>query len=112
MNHDTQIVKGILEGCLLKIIEEEAVYGYGAVEKLNRIGFEVNEATVYPILSRLQNKGYLEVEKRLSPLGPARKYYFLTEQGDEYLRAFRKTWTKISRIVDAVMGGERHDPSR
>ena len=40
---------------------------------------------------RLQNKGYLEVEKRLSPLGPARKYYFLTEQGNEYLRGrFKK----------------------
>ncbi|MCL5072542.1 MAG: PadR family transcriptional regulator [Actinobacteria bacterium] len=55
MENDTQIVKGILEGCILKITKNEEIYGYKAVEKLNTLGFEVNEATVYPILTRLQN---------------------------------------------------------
>lgn len=109
MINDTQIVKGILEGCLLKIVEHESIYGYGAVEKLNALGFEVNEATVYPILSRLQSKGLLSVDMRASPLGPSRKYYSLTKQGRTYLRDFEQTWHKINAIVNAIVEGDSYD---
>ncbi len=109
MNNDTQIVKGILEGCLLKILEQEPMYGYKAVEQLNQIGFDVNEATVYPILSRLQTKGWLQIEKRESPVGPMRKYYSLTPAGRENLLEFQESWERISRIVNQVLGGGKHD---
>jgi len=109
MGDETQIVKGILEGCLLKIIGEQEIYGYKAVEILNAAGFAVNEATVYPILSRLQNRGFLRIEKRPSPYGPDRKYYFLTLQGEESLKAFEKSWSKINYIVSNIMEGERND---
>jgi PadR family transcriptional regulator PadR len=103
MANDTQIVKGILEGCILKIISKEELYGYKIVEKLNEIGFEVNEATVYPILSRLENKGHLKVEKRPSPLGPMRKFYFLTQEGNVNLKEFHKTWQRMMKMVNEVM---------
>lgn len=109
MNNDTQIMKGILEGCTLKIIERQEMYGYIIVEKLNDVGFEVNEATVYPILTRLQNKGLLAIEKRPSPLGPARKYYSLTEEGKENLGEFNETWDRIKNIVNKVMEGVAND---
>ena len=112
MNSDTQIVKGILEGCILKIISEEETYGYDAVEKLNRFGFDVNEATVYPILTRLESKGFLAIEKRPSPFGPTRKYYSLTPSGGAYLEEFRETWRKISQTVHEVMEGEVHDKAK
>lgn len=103
MANDTQMVKGILEGCILKIISKEELYGYKTVEKLNEIGFEVNEATVYPILSRLENKGHLKVEKRPSPLGPMRKYYFLTQEGNVNLKEFQETWQRMMKMVNEVM---------
>ncbi len=109
MNNDTQIVKGILEGCILKIISSEELYGYKTVERLNEIGFETNEATVYPILARLENKGLLKTEKRPSPLGPARKYYYLTQQGNVELIDFQETWQRISTIVNQVMEVDNHD---
>jgi len=109
MNNETQIVKGILEGCLLRIIGEQEIYGYKAVEILNAAGFAVNEATVYPILSRLQNKGFLRIEKRPSPYGPDRKYYFLTPEGEDCLKAFEKSWSKINNIVSNIMEGDRND---
>jgi len=109
MNNDTQIVKGILEGCILKIIDNEEMYGYKAVEKLNMLGFDVNEATVYPILTRLQNKGYLEVEKKPSPFGPMRKYYSLTKEGYNNLMEFKETWARINNIVNHVLEGEKND---
>jgi PadR family transcriptional regulator PadR len=109
MSNDTQIVKGILEGCILKIISVEEIYGYKTVEKLNRTGFDVNEATVYPILARLQNKGLLKVEKRPSPFGPTRKYYFLTHAGHESLQEFQETWQRIQKIVNQVMQEDSYD---
>jgi len=104
LNNDTQIVKGILEGCILKIVENGEIYGYKAVEKLNSLGFEVNEATVYPILTRLQNKKYLKVNKRPSPYGPMRKYYSLSKEGKKNLGEFKGTWERIKKIVNKVMG--------
>jgi PadR family transcriptional regulator PadR len=103
MNNDTQIVKGILEGCILKILEKEEMYGYKTVELLNIFGFEVNEATVYPILARLQNKGLLKIDKRPSPYGPARKYYSLTNEGKANLNDFHDTWDRIKNIVNKIM---------
>lgn len=112
MSNDTQIVKGILEGCILKIISDEELYGYKTVEKLNNIGFDVNEATVYPILARLQNKGLLKVDKRPSPLGPSRKYYFVTKAGQENLQEFQVTWVRIMEIVNRVMKDGKNDQEK
>jgi PadR family transcriptional regulator PadR len=109
MSNDTQIIKGLLEGCLLRIIQNGEMYGYDAVEKLNRLGFEVNEATVYPILSRLQIRELLRVSNRPSPYGPTRKYYALTAEGAEYLNGFRQTWAKIRDIVNTIMEGDSND---
>jgi PadR family transcriptional regulator PadR len=109
MANDTQIVKGILEGYILKIISKEELYGYKTVERLNEIGFDVNEATVYPILTRLENKGYLKVKKRPSPLGPLRKYYFLTAEGQVNLEEFQETWQRMMKMINQVMEDYDHD---
>ena len=102
MNDTTQIFKGILEGCILKMVMREETYGYRVVERINKLGFEVNEATVYPILTRLQNKGFLITEKRSSPLGPPRKYYSISKDGIEELKKFIGTWNEIGSIVKKV----------
>lgn len=109
MNNDTQMMKGILEGCILKIISKEELYGYKTVERLNEIGFDVNEATVYPILTRLENKGHLKVEKRPSPLGPKRKYYFMTQEGQSILQEFHETWIRMMKMVNELMEVDDHD---
>ena len=112
MKTETQIVKGILEGCILKIISTEEIYGYKTVEKLNKIGFNVNEATVYPILARLQHKGFLNAEKRPSPLGPARKYYSLTQTGEDGLKDFQAIWQRISTSVNRIMEDGTNDEKK
>lgn len=109
MNNDTQIIKGILEGCILKILEQEEMYGYKTVEMLSDVGFDVNEATVYPILARLQNKGLLKIDKRPSPYGPTRKYYSLTNEGKESLNDFQDTWDRIKNIVNKIMEDDKND---
>ena len=103
MADDTQMMKGILEGCVLALLKNEPLYGYLIVERLQGFGFDAAEATVYPILTRLEKKGDLRFEKRPSNLGPPRKYYILTNRGFEALKSFRKSWAATSRIVDDML---------
>lgn len=109
MNNDTQMMKGILEGCILKVMKGREMYGYKAVEVLSSLGFDINEATVYPILLRLQAKGLLASEKRPSPVGPDRKYYTLTEKGSEVLKEFFDSWAELNGLVNKVMEGSFDD---
>ena len=60
MANSTQILKGLLEGCILKIVNNNETYGYQICEKLTVYGFqEVSEGSVYPILIRLEKKKLL-----------------------------------------------------
>lgn len=107
MPADTQMMKGILEGCILSIISIEPSYGYRVVEELKSFGFEdVAEATVYPILNRLNKKGDIRFDKKPSKLGPPRKYYSLTKDGLKSLEEFKNNWNKTRGIVEKVLKEE------
>lgn len=98
MANTTQILKGLLEGCILKIISEHETYGYEICERLISYGFqEVSEGSVYPILIRLEKKKLLYSKMNKSPLGPMRKYYYLTEDGRNELNEFITSWNQIKK---------------
>lgn len=106
----TQMLKGVLEGCILEIVSQEETYGYAICEELVQAGFShVNEGIVYPILIRLEKKGLLSAEKRPSPFGPKRKYYRLTEQGEEERLEFIRHWKETRGRVDQIL--ERREMS-
>ena len=74
----SQLLKGVLESCILKIIDKHETYGYEIVSTLSEYGFEdVKEGTLYPILLRLEKKNLIQGIFKESPLGPKRKYYHL-----------------------------------
>lgn len=100
----TQMLKGVLEGCILEIVSQDETYGYAICEELVQAGFShVNEGIVYPILIRLEKKGLLKAEKRPSPYGPKRKYYQLTEIGEQELQEFVLRWTETRERVDQIL---------
>jgi PadR family transcriptional regulator, regulatory protein PadR len=100
MARDTQLLKGILEGCVLVIFKQEDCYGYRVVEKLQACGLkDIQEATVYPLLNRLEKKGLLSFEKKTAGNGPPRKYYSLTELGKVFLNEFCESWKSIKNVV-------------
>ena len=99
----SQLMKGILEGCILKIISQSETYGYEIVDRLQENGFrEVKEGTLYPLLLRLEKKKLLQATYKPSPLGPSRKYYSLTEEGEEYVAAFYGNWKEICESVKKI----------
>lgn len=102
----SQLMRGTLEGCILKIISLEVTYGYEIMEKLEFYGFEeVREGTIYPLLVRLEKKNLIYSEFRPSPLGPSRKYYFITDEGEETLKSFEMYWNSVSKSVNKILGG-------
>ncbi len=104
----TQLLHGVLDMCLLSIIEEQASYGYEMVSRLRERGLDLaSEGSVYPLLSRLQKQGMIEGYLVQSSEGPARKYYRMSEDGRATLDHWRQEWRQFSRSVDEVLeGGE------
>lgn len=100
----TQMLKGLLEGCILKIISKEETYGYAICEELDFYGFDnLTEGTVYPILTRLERNKLIYSIKKVSSLGPKRKYYYLTEEGKEQLKNFIDNWKNMKNRVDKII---------
>lgn len=105
-----QLLKGILEGCVLEIISRGETYGYEITNIMNKSGFfDLNEGSIYPILIRLEKYGYVISESKASLLGPNRKYFTITTGGKNYLVDFRKIWDEISGVVDGIMKGGLSD---
>lgn len=99
----TQLMKGMLEGCILKIIEQNTTYGYEIIEILKQNGMnDVSEGSIYPILLRLEKQKNIISEFRPSPLGPKRKYYLITEEGKKYLEQFYEQWSNANKIVSML----------
>nr|WP_285876785.1 PadR family transcriptional regulator [Fictibacillus phosphorivorans] len=98
------MLKGILDGCLLAIIDEGEVYGYELAEKLASFGFhQTSEGTIYPLLLRMQKEKLVTTTLKKSTAGPRRKYYALTQKGEEELAAFIERWNQLSRSVDQII---------
>ena len=100
----SQLLKGTLEGCILKIVGTQVTYGYEIVLRLGAAGFAgLKEGTVYPLLLRLEKKGLLHAVFKPSPLGPSRKYFSLTDEGQKTLEEFEAAWRQVSDAVQQVM---------
>jgi PadR family transcriptional regulator, regulatory protein PadR len=105
-DRSTQLLHGVLDMCLMSIIDEEASYGYEMVHKLRNRGLDLaSEGSIYPLLSRLQRQGMIEGYLVQSSEGPARKYYRMTAQGRAALSAWKQEWDRFSQAVDAVLEG-------
>ena len=100
----SQMLKGILEGCILAVIADKEVYGYEMTEILARYGLNmVSEGSIYPILLKLQKQGCVTSEMRASQEGPKRKYYQITEKGRAQLHEFYQDWLVLSGSVNQLM---------
>ena len=101
---DTQLLKGVLEGCVLGIIAQGETYGYEILSRLEAAGFEdLGEGTFYPIITRLDKNGYISCRKAKSPLGPIRKYYSITDEGISYLEAFKQSYERVTKNAFKIL---------
>jgi PadR family transcriptional regulator len=100
----TQLLRGVLDLCLLAVIEEGPAYGYEMTKRLRARGLAtVGEGSIYPLLGRLERDGLVETYRAASNGGPPRKYYRLSAEGERVLSAGVSEWRAARDAVDAVL---------
>lgn len=103
----TQMLKGIIDGCLLAIIKNKEVYGYELAKKLDDYGFHsFSEGTIYPLLLRMQKEKLVTSTLKKSTAGPKRKYYRLTTKGERELDLFKERWNNLQESINDVLNYE------
>ncbi len=101
-NTKAQMRKGVLEFCILSILQHGDAYTNEILSNLKDAKLLVVEGTIYPLLTRLKNAGLLSYRWEESTSGPPRKYYALTETGKLFLKELNTTWTDLVKSVNAV----------
>ena len=103
MEHLTEMLKGVLEGCVLEIISRRETYGYEITRQLNVLGFtDVVEGTVYTILVRLEKNKLVEITRKPSDMGPPRKFFSLNDAGRVQLALFWERWGFVAAKLNQL----------
>ena len=101
-NVKSQMRKGILEYCILLLLEKEALYTSDIIQRLQVARLIVVEGTLYPLLTRLKNSGLLAYRWVESNQGPPRKYYQLTETGAIFLKELENSWQELNDTINHI----------
>ena len=99
-NIKSQMRKGILEYCVLLLLNQEKAYPSDIISRLSEARLIVVEGTLYTLLNRLRKEGKLSYEWQESTMGPPRKYYFITPLGQIALIEMSKAWDEIVENVN------------
>jgi PadR family transcriptional regulator PadR len=100
----TQLLRGVLDMCMLALLDQAPAHGYELVRRLNAAGFDtVGYGTAYPLLTRMRRLGLVADELHASPSGPDRKVYALTESGRQALASWTAEWTRFVEMTNATL---------
>ncbi len=102
-NVKTQMRKGMLEYCLLAIMNRQEMYASEIMASLKAVNLIAVEGTIYPLLSRLKNLGLLTYRWQESTEGPPRKYFCITPKGQDLLSELDQEWILLRNAIDAIV---------
>lgn len=102
-NIQSQMRKGVLELCILSILESGDAYPTEILNELKSAKLIVVEGTLYPLLNRLKDAGYLTYQWKESNQGPPRKYYRITSDGKKMLKELTENWEDIVKSVNKII---------
>jgi len=105
---EVQMRKGMLVYCVLLLTRDGKVYSSQIINRLHEAELIVVEGTLYPLLSRLAREGLLGYEWRESEQGPPRKYYWLSDNGQEVLRALHRNYHHLHASIKTLEKGAGH----
>ncbi len=105
---NTQYKKGVLDLCVLSLLNKRDYYGYEISEYLSK-HINIAGGTVYPILRKLKNEGLLSTYLQEESGGPPRKYYSLTDLGRETYEKERAEYLSFARTVETILEGDDND---
>lgn len=102
-----QMKKGLLEVCVLSVLNRGDSYGYKIIKDLSDY-IKLSESTLYPILRRLETANFLTVYS-VEHNGRLRKMYQITETGTEQIQEFLVGWEEIEAIYQYIKEGVRNE---
>ena len=106
-NTKAQMRKGVLEYCILSILQHGDAYTSEILSTLKSAEMIVVEGTIYPLLTRLKNSGLLSYRWEESSSGPPRKYYVLSESGKLFLKELDTTWNNLMVAVNQITNNKK-----
>ena len=101
-NVRSQMRKGVLEYCILCILDKHEAYASNLIEELKKADMIVVEGTLYPLLIRQKNQGLLSYRWEESTQGPPRKYYCITEKGRTQLADMDTAWQEMVKAIETL----------
>lgn len=107
MKINKELLKGSTTMLILELLQQENMYGYQMIKELSQKSekiFELKEGTLYPILHSLEEKGYI-LSYWDTSTAKKRKYYAITEKGNEKLKSQKQEWKLFQTGMEKVMGG-------
>ena len=110
MADSISLVPGTLEMLVLKTLTLQPMHGWGIgerIQQLSRDAFHVNQGTLYPVLERLQQRGWVTAEWRASDNNRRSKYYIITRAGEKRLAAERRDWDRSVVAIQLILETER-----
>lgn len=102
---NSQMKRGTLEMCALSVVSRGDCYGYELVNRISKC-MEITEGTIYPLMKRLKDGGLIDSYIVESNEGPPRKYYKLTEAGQEELSRLTDEWFEFAQSIEKLLKGE------
>ena len=101
---NVQYKKGVLDLCVLALLARKDCYGFEIVTVVSE-NISMSEGTIYPLLKRMKDEGWVDTYLVESPEGPPRKYYTLTEAGREHYAYLKKEWREFCEAVEQIIEG-------
>lgn len=98
-----QLTTPLLDGCVLAILDQGDAYGYSLTQRIKG-EIDISESTLYPVLRRLQKEGCLAVYDQQFQ-GRNRRYYTITQKGQELLKDCRQSWAEYAHRVENILSG-------
>ena len=106
MPHRSDLPQGTLDLLILHVIAAGAIHGYGIAQRLQQISrnvVQVPQGSLYPALHRLENRGLLTAEWKLSDTGRESKFYRLTAKGRHQLKDEEASWLRLTEAIGLIL---------
>ena len=106
MMRPPDLLPGTLDLLILRTLQKEALHGWAISERIQQISrdvLQINQGSLYPALHRLEHRGRIEAEWKVSELGRRAKYYHLTASGRRQLAVEARDWERMANAIDRVM---------
>jgi PadR family transcriptional regulator PadR len=106
-NEKSELLQGTLDLLILRVVANGPIHGYGISQRILQMSSEVlqvRQGSLYPALHRLENRGWLDAEWRLTESGREAKFYALTDSGRKQLAVETANWARMSEGISMVLG--------